>query len=611
MKGIDESYHKEPEEFEKLVRGFNETADKREDIESIFGRFDKQYCEISNQTWEIRSNEKLVDVLNKHWKIIMTQNFNKRYAHARVYCYLLEALDNQMVQPTPEAYREFAGNHGVHRSTVCRWAKGMKKPSLINQLESLEKADLYETNFSESTRVSGLDGRRRSHLVFSIANETLKKTDNENTEVSPHNIRMCIVDRRHYVWTPSMESNNLLRAYANLYFYFSNKHDLVRLVEDATSQLELGPMISAIPHLSELSQQLTGLNSRYISEDTHRIPGVSLHLLCDIIGLSIDQFEGGIAKITGANGHGGIRNPKFPVSDNFEILKARIIGIAVSDCHIPKTGSLHLTEGSLDRINRVKKILDNFGTTYNEESVCKRTGDYEFYIASPLTHALNYWGIPSGDRTVLNYGLPGESRLWSLIAKCSYMQEMLAQEGNVDKNGVINWSRSHALFDGQKGPLLGFKSRISQEAIEFLLHSKYMRKYQGIVSEQAISNGRLESLKDHSDNHVSTVANELISVVSDYRNRLIDDEKALTTSLGIRIRLKPVRISYFEKSNRVSIRWQARVYGYESKIRSALIIPPSFDTKERALLNWLLNQSADDVQQTKMQLKSEGFRIQA
>ena len=551
MKGIDESHHKEPEEFEKLVQGFNEKLDRREDIESIFGRLDKQYCEINNQTWEIRSNEKLVDVLNKHWKIVMTQNFNKRYAHAGVYCYLLEALDNQMVQPTPEAYREFAGNHNVHRSTVYRWAKGMKKPNLINQLESLEKADLYETSFSESTRVSRLDGKRRSHL------------------------------------------------------------DLIRLVEDATSQLELGPMISAIPHLSELSKQLTGLDSKYISGDTRRISGVSLHLLCDIIGLSIDQFEGGIAKITGANGHGGIRNPKFPVSDNFEILKARIIGIAVSDCHIPKTGSLHLTEGSLDRINRVKKILDNFGTTYDKGSVCKRTGDYEFYIASPLAHALNYWGIPSGDRTVLNYGLPGESRLWSLIAKCSYMQEMLAQEGNVDKNGVINWSRSHALFDGQKGPLLGFKSRISQEAIEFLLYSKYMRKYQGIVSEQAISIGRLESLKDYSDNHVSTVANELISVVSNYRNRLINDEKALTTSLGIRIRLKPVRISYFEKSNRVSIRWQARVYGYESKIRSALIIPPNFDTKERALLNWLLNQSADDVQQTKMQLKSEGFRIQA
>jgi len=45
MKGIDESHHKEPEEFEKLVQGFNEKLDRREDIESIFGRFDKQYCE--------------------------------------------------------------------------------------------------------------------------------------------------------------------------------------------------------------------------------------------------------------------------------------------------------------------------------------------------------------------------------------------------------------------------------------------------------------------------------------------------------------------------------------------------------------------------------------
>ncbi len=560
--------------------------------------------------WIIRSNEKLIAALNKHWKIIMTSNFNKRYTYAVTYCSLFEALDNRKMPPTPEGYREFAKAHGVHRTTVSRWAKGKKKDSLISQLESLEKTDLYETNISESISRFGLGDRGRPHLVFSINNETLEKADNERADDSSKNIRMCNVEGRHYTWTPSTQSNNLLRAYADLYFYFNNENDLTRLVEDATSQLEVGPMISGIPHLSKLSKQLTGLDTRYISEDTHRVLGVSLHLLCDIVGLSINQLEGKFAKISGANGQGGIRNPKFPSSDSLEVLKARIIGIAVSDCHIPITGSLKLTEGSFDRINRIKKIIDNFGVAYSNESMRKRIGNYEFYIASPLTHALNYWGIPSGDRTIINYGLPDEFRLWSSIARCGYMQEMLAQEGSVDKNGVINWSRSHALFDSKKGPLLRFKPKISQEAIEFLMHSNHMHKYQGIVTEQYIPIGRLNSLKNHSDNHISNIADELSIVVSNYRNRLIDDEKAIATSLGIHINLNPVRISYFEKSNRISIRWEARVSGYESKIRSALIIKPNFDTKEKVLLDWLSKQNENDVQQSKIQLASEGFHVQ-
>ncbi len=93
-------------------------------------------------------------------------------------------------------------------------------------------------------------------------------------------------------------------------------------------------------------------------------------------------------------------------------------------------------------------------------------------------------------------------------------------------------------------------------------------------------------------------------------NLIFDNEKEISTSLGIGISLKPVRISYFEKSNRASIRWQARIHGYESKIRSALIVRPNFDIKEKAILDWLSKQSVDDVQQSQMQLKSEGFFIQ-
>ncbi len=533
--------------------------------------FDKQDTPETNlnlsirecQVWEIRSNEKLNETLNKHWKIITTPNFNKRYRQAEIYCSLLEALDNQIIQQTPNAYREFAASYGIHRTTVTRWATGKKKPSLINQLEYLRKMNPLEMNNNESTQLSIFDSKRISHVIFSTANDPLTIAERESFGESGYQFRSGIVDDRHYVWI--QEKNSLFNAFGNQFFYFNRMQDLNRIFEEASSHLELNSMVTAVHHIYELSKQFTQINRDFITKDNPRIPGTSLHLLCDIAGISIDQLEGRITKISGANGHGGIENPRFPVADNLEVLKASLIAIAVSDCHIPQVGSLHLTEGSFDRINRVKKILDNFGSTYSSGSVRKRKGDYEFYIASPIARALNNWGIPSGDRTILNYGLPDEFQQWSTIAKCGYMQEMLAQEGNVDQNGVINWSRSHAIFDGKKGPSMGFKSRISQDALEFLKHSREMYKHKGIVTEQSIPIGRLDSLKNHRDIHISTIANELSRVVEQYRNKLIDNEKVISTSLGISISLKPARISYFEKSSRASVRWQARE---KSKCRS-------------------------------------------
>jgi len=595
------------EERDQLLREFHiEYLGEQDSFETNLRPTEGEEREIPRY-WEIRTNEKLNESLNKQWKIIVTPNFNKRYRQAVTYCSLMEALDNQTIQQTPKAFREFAERYGIHRTTVSRWASGKKKSSLINQLEHLRKVKPIEPKNKESTELSIFDCKRTPHVIFSSTNTPLTIEDKDSIEESGYQFRLGIVDDRQYVWV--QEKNSLLSAFCNQYFYFNGMQDLDSIYKEAASHLELDSMDTAVHHIYQLSKQFTQINRELITKDNPRIPGSSLHLMCDIAGISIDQLEGRIVKISGANGHGGIKNPRFPTDDNLEVLKARLIGIAVSDCHIPKVGSLHLTEGSLGRINRVKKILDNFGSTYSSGSVRKRKGDYEFYIASPLARALNHWGIPSGDRTILNYGLPDEFRLWSTVAKCSYMQEMLAQEGSVDKNGVINWSRSQAIFDGKKGPSLGFKSRISQDALEFLKHSREMYKHKGIVSEQSIPIGRLVSLKDYRDNHISTIANELSSVVAQYRNKLIDNEKVIATSLGIGIDLKPVRISYFEKSNRASIRWQARVHGYESKIRSALIIRPNFDVKEKAVVDWLSRKSLDDVQRIKMQLKSEGFFI--
>ena len=555
--------------------------------------------------WEIRSSEKLNETLNKHWKIIVTPGFNNRYRQAVTYCSLLEALDNQTIQQTSKVYGEFAESYGIHRITVTRWATGKKKPCLINQLESLRKVNLLETNNNESIELSIFDGKRSPHVIFSHTNSSLTITDKDSLEESGYQFRPAFVDDRQYLWIHNKDS--LFSAFGNQYFYFNRMQDLNRIFEEAASQLELDSMVAAVHHIYQLSKQFTVIDRELITKDNPRIPGSSLHLLCDIAGISINQLEGRIEKISGANGHGGIEKPRFPVADNLEVLIARLIGIAVSDCHLPKSGTLSLYEGSLDRIDRVKKLLDNFGVTYSTDSLVKRQGDYAFYIASPMLSALEHWGIPTGDRTIRNYGLPNDAICWSNLAIQGYLREMLAQEGNVDKNGVINWARSHALYDGKKGNEYNFQSKLSQSALKFLRESKKMRRHKGMVSEASIPIGKLETMSLDKGENDKGVADEILSVVFEYRNRLIDNEKRLVERLGISVKLDPVRVSYFSKSDRISVRWQARIPGKSSKIRSALLISPNHELKELLIQEWLDKQSIDDVVRSKKRIESDGM----
>jgi len=474
-----------------------------------------------------------------------------------------------------------------------------------NTETKVRKVSILETKNDESPELSILDEKKSPHVFFSTTTKPLTIANRESFEELGYQIRQGIVDDRQYVWIH--EKNSLLNAFGNQYFYFNRMQDLNRIFEEAASHLELGSMVTAVHHIYELSKQFTQIDRELTVKDIPRIPGSSLHLLCDVAGIPLDQLEGRIVKISGANGHGGIRNPKFPVGDDLEVLKAHLIGIAVSDCHIPKVGSLHLTEGSLDRINRVKTILDNFGSTYSSGSVRKRKGDYEFYIASPIARALNYWGIPSGDRTIQNYGLPKDSACWSNLAVQGYLREMLAQEGNIDKNGVINWPRSHAFHDGKKGAEYKFNSKLSDSALLFLRESKKMRTHQGIVSEISIPIGKLETMSLEGDEYIAPISKEVLSVVSSYRNRLIDDEKVLAERIGIRIKLDPVRVSYFIKSDRVSIRWQARISGQSNKIRSALLISPNYESKENLLQEWLNKQPVDAILCSKKEIESDGL----
>ena len=63
-------------------------------------------------------------------------------------------------------------------------------------------------------------------------------------------------------------------------------------------------------------------------------------------------------------------------------------------------------------------------------------------------------------------------------------------------------------------------------------------------------------------------------------------------------------------SGRVSINWGASIDDYSSKIRCALMIPPSHPEKARTSMDFLLNQPQDEIMRVKIQLKDEGFIIE-
>ena len=90
---------------------------------------------------------------------------------------------------------------------------------------------------------------------------------------------------------------------------------------------------------------------------------------------------------------------------------------------------------------------------------------------------------------------------------------------------------------------------------------------------------------------------------------MIDDEAAVVRGFGINATLDPMQVSYYKKSGRVSVRWQARIRDNESKMRSAFLLRPNDRVKESILDDWLMKQPSGDVKRVKDTLGIEGFDV--
>ncbi|MCK4279144.1 MAG: hypothetical protein KAW94_01065 [Candidatus Thorarchaeota archaeon] len=527
--------------------------------ESERERLDSKRIQLTS---EIRSTTKLYDVLFSSPAVLLKGVKEKDFHLAYAYCMLVERLDRGEIV----IYRKFARENNVSSTSVSKWGSEKTKPSLV---KALEKNGIHESQELSHTR----------------------KPLNE---------------------TPlfSKDCGFLLEAYENQYYYFSDPEPVSRLLKHAVCNSNLdGNPIKAYKHIVSLMDATSSERPmKRMKDGRFRIGGNAMRILCELSHISLKDLEGQVARITGANSHGGIFNPKFPVGEDLKAVVAGIMGVVVSDCHVRKSGSIAYYESNPERIEMFRQLLSRFGNIRWDGELKLVNGTHELWIPAPIADIVRFSGIPSGDRTILNYGLPSEIQYWSNAAICEYMKNMLAQEGNVNRNGRIVWGRTNAIHAGKKTDTYCFKSCISEEALDFLKNSDELKTMKSEETrERYITISHLKYCKEKDDKTHSRIAGELLEVIDENRNRLIDDEVNLLRKLEFEVRLGPRRISYHENSERVTISWTAMVNSISSRIMAALIISPKHPEKSRRLDNWLQTRPTASVEQIRKKLRLKGY----
>ena len=183
------------------------------------------------------------------------------------------------------------------------------------------------------------------------------------------------------------------------------------------------------------------------------------------------------------------------------------------------------------------------------------------------------------------------------------MKQMLAEESWIGPDGRIQLSRTNALYAGSKTVEYNFETQLSTNALRFLKESREMKslkKKEGFerIREKYITMGRLKRLAEDPDNESSIIAHEILEVIMNNRNRLLDDEVEIMKSFGVRVSVNPLRVSYHENSDRITITWGADIQRRDSKIRCALAFPPNHPHKiknTRIFLSSLSNQELLEI----------------
>jgi hypothetical protein len=496
----------------------------------------KEEERIIREWVDSRSVQENIDDI-EHWKTITIN----------------ENLEVQRVDPevVKESMKQILEYKNIGPKEVSDVISQMKREAPESESRVL-MADLRHSEIDDRM-ISEFESVLKKH--WREIQETLKES------LEAEDPRVGMIEGRLYVWTPNRTLNDLVNAWHDQYFYMNNR-EAASLADTSASRLGLGDSRKErLQNLNDLMQQLvdneTLSNPIKIERNRSRMVGEALYFQRDVLGIKNQDFEGRVTKVTGLNGHGGISNPKFLEGTKLETWRAGLIGAALSDCHIRTDDSIvEYYEENLDRLNRFRESLKEIGDFTNEPTFHAQTNLYRLKLPSPYGRALNYWGVPSGDKAIKNPTLPSDFRRWSPETKCRYSSEMTSEESNISK-GRCSWPRSNVVRAGEeKSGTYEFESRISEREIE-LIKKRGRTRSGEFEGDKTIPYGLIDDLKNDANPDVTKTAHQLEVTIHGNRNKLIDSEKDLYSDLGIDITVSPKQITYYGRTGRVSVKWEA------------------------------------------------------
>jgi hypothetical protein len=484
--------------------------------------------------------------------------------------------------------------HGIREALEKRWASGglssERVASAIEQMFRNESSEKHPIQYADLR--SEIDSKQSEELERFIQSNRreIEETLTQKFHLEHNRARVAYIDDRMYTWIPKNRADELVGAYETEFYYFKDRKEVGYIVDELRKQIGLKESpYESLKHLNEVLKQLNTVDDRVparkkpVSELSSRLEGKVVRFYLDATDRKLSDLEGNVKKVSGINGQAGIENPKFPEGGKLETLKARLAAIIASDCHLRESGRIGYNEKNLERIQRVQEILNNFGDIPLEPKF--RKGTHEVHIRNQIGLIMIHEGMTPGDKTIQNPHLPNGYQSWSVEARRAYLEELIPEDGGFDSRGYFYWNRQVALYIKDDQNKFGFQSKVGNNEINLV--KEFGGHTEGLVEQRVVSYLQLADLQEHDDSKVAQSARKLISVINANRSNLVDDERNIAESLGIKITVRPEMVRYYPTSEKLSVRWNAITASKDDTIRWADKCPPNDVRKRNEVESWL------------------------
>lgn len=388
-------------------------------------------------------------------------------------------------------------------------------------------------------------------------------------------LRIGLINTVLFLWYRKTCPDDWLNLFARETFYFRTHAYKKQLIDKSRKHLELksdrslSRLVSQITDFSYKIPKLVAISD--LLRNHPRMQGETLHFLLDAANQDLNNIRRQISHI--GKGHlnrGRILKPKFPL---IEPLRTKLLASMICDGHLNKRRCLHYTEKDPDRLRIIKCYIKELGDVEFSE-LQHSNGCTRLNLPAIIGRLLERWGMPVGDRAILNLGLPHTILEANHEIKRIYLQELIPEESSfITRDNCFRWSRTAVLDAGPKSEKYSFVSKIGQKHLAIIskFGSQTQRSFGNNQSRKVIRLiwGHLRTIADSEMKGFAHDAKVLQKVVLANPPKLMRDEVALCKSLGIEISNNPVVLNLFE-TGRVSVTWHATTASTTDGIKWAL-----------------------------------------